>query len=234
LIRVARALLLGSLAAAVGAGVYRMIMLGTGRNFALIAILIGYTVGGAVRTESRERGGRFYQFLAVFLTYSALAGMYLPEARRALTSGSEEVQEAKTKVERESQKKATSDHGATAKAQLAQKSIRPEAVTRLDAGEPRPALAPQHKTKPAAPDANKVPARSGQNQRPRSAIRLLYALSMLVLASLLVFGLIYCVPVVVGIHSPISLLIFAIGLWQAWKMNRPSEPPITGPYRIRA
>jgi len=61
--RSVKALLFGSLAAAVGAGVYRMILFGTGWNFSLVAILVGYMVGGAVNTGSGGRGGRFYQLL---------------------------------------------------------------------------------------------------------------------------------------------------------------------------
>ena len=74
-----KAFLFGSIAATVGAAVYRMILFGTGWNIGLVAVVVGYMVGGAVRTGSGERGGRFYQFLAVFLTYSAIVGMFVPE-----------------------------------------------------------------------------------------------------------------------------------------------------------
>jgi hypothetical protein len=80
------ALLFGSLAPAVVAGIYRMFILGTGWNFAPAAILVDYMVGGAVRTGSGERGGRFYQLLAVILTCSALVGMFLPGPWRAQRS----------------------------------------------------------------------------------------------------------------------------------------------------
>ena len=58
-------------------------------------------------------------------------------------------------------------------------------------------------------------------------------MSMLVLYSILLLGLIYCIPIVIGIQSPITLLIFAVGLWQAWKMNTFTEVVITGPYPVR-
>src|SRR5271156_1791256 len=67
-LRALKALLFGSIAAAVGAAIYRAILFGTGWNIGLVAVVVGYMVGGAVRTGSGERGGRFYQFLAVFLT----------------------------------------------------------------------------------------------------------------------------------------------------------------------
>ena len=95
------AFLLGSIAAAVGAGVYRMVMFGTGWNFSLLAILIGYTVGGAVRSGSRNRGGLFYQLLAVYLTYSALVGMFLPDLWKALQARSETGKQATTGNEKD-------------------------------------------------------------------------------------------------------------------------------------
>jgi hypothetical protein len=55
---------------------------------------------------------------------------------------------------------------------------------------------------------------------------------MLILTLVLLLGLVYSIPVVVGVQSPISLLIFGIALWQAWMMNRTAEPPVTGPYRF--
>ena len=122
LLRGLKALLLGSLAAAVGAGGYRMILFGSGWNFSIVAILVGYMVGGAVRTGSVERGGRFYQFLAVFLTYSALVGMFLPDLWRALSSSPQKERVAEKRIEKEIQSErreeaaALSSAGAKAKA----------------------------------------------------------------------------------------------------------------------
>ena len=45
----------------------------------LIAILVGFMVGGAVRAGSKNRGGVAYQILAVVLTYLAIAANYVPD-----------------------------------------------------------------------------------------------------------------------------------------------------------
>jgi hypothetical protein len=37
-------------------------------------------------------------------------------------------------------------------------------------------------------------------------------------------------PVIVGIDSPLSALIFGFALWQAWRMNRRASLAITGPF----
>ena len=62
---------------------------------------------------------------------------------------------------------------------------------------------------------------------------LLYLLGMLLLTLVLMVGLMYLIPLYVGFHNPISLLIFGFALWEAWKMNRASDATVTGPYRVR-
>ena len=59
-------------------------------NLGLVAVLVGFIVGRAVRKGSENRGGSFYQVLAVFLTYTAIALMDVvlwpglaPESRSA-------------------------------------------------------------------------------------------------------------------------------------------------------
>jgi hypothetical protein len=210
LTRAAKAFLLGSLAAAVGAGVYRMIMVGTGWNLSLIAILVGYVVGGSVRSGSGARCGWFYQLLAVFLTYSALVGMFLPEVWQALAAGAHESREATKQVVQEASEKTKSDV------------------------DPAPKIEPAKVSTVARTDAPGKPEDVGRPPHQRGEHGLVYLSCMLMLALVAMVGLIYAIPVMVGIQSPISLLIFAIGLWQAWLMNRGSAPPVTGPYRMQA
>ncbi len=76
--RVIKALILGSVAAAVGASIYYAIIRTTGWNIGLVSVVVGLMVGGAVRRGSGNRGGLGYQFLALFLTYSAIVAMLLP------------------------------------------------------------------------------------------------------------------------------------------------------------
>ena len=76
LTRVLKALVFGTIAAVAGAFLYHAIMTITGLNIGLVAVVVGVLVGGAVKAGSAGRGGRFYQLLAVFLTYSAISAMY--------------------------------------------------------------------------------------------------------------------------------------------------------------
>jgi hypothetical protein len=65
-------------AAAIGAVLYYAIVRATDRNWAIVAIFLGLMVGTAVRKGTGNRGGRLYQLLAVFLTYSSIVAMNIP------------------------------------------------------------------------------------------------------------------------------------------------------------
>jgi hypothetical protein len=82
--RFARAAMFGSAAAALGAGLYFGVAALTGYEFGLIAIVVGFMVGAAVRAGSKGRGGWLYQGLAMFLTYNAIVATYVPQVYKAL------------------------------------------------------------------------------------------------------------------------------------------------------
>ena len=68
----------GALAAVGGSLIYFAVAAITGREFGLVAILVGYMVGRAVRTGAGNRGGQAYQALAIALTYLAIVSTYVP------------------------------------------------------------------------------------------------------------------------------------------------------------
>ncbi len=76
--RALRAIAGGVGAGLAGAILYWLILALTGYEFSLIAIVVGYGVGRAVRWGSGGRGGRAYQALAVALTYLAIVSAYVP------------------------------------------------------------------------------------------------------------------------------------------------------------
>ncbi len=82
--RFSRAIVFGAGGAALGALVYYAVLAITNLEIGLIAILVGWLVGRAVRKGSGERGGLKYQVLAVGLTYLAIVTTYIPFIRRAL------------------------------------------------------------------------------------------------------------------------------------------------------
>lgn len=82
--RFAKAFFAGLGAAIAGAILWWGVREITDMEIGLVSIAIGFGVGKAVRWGTGNRGGRAYQFLAVFLTYAAVAGNYTPDVVKAI------------------------------------------------------------------------------------------------------------------------------------------------------
>jgi len=87
---------LGTAAAAIGCALWMVVTELTGYEIGLIAIAIGYLVGMAVHVGARRVGGRVYQLLAVFLTYSAIVMTYVPMIANEFMATEGAQQEAQT------------------------------------------------------------------------------------------------------------------------------------------
>ncbi len=85
-----KAVLAGVGAAFAGGLIYYAVLALSGYEFGLIAIVVGYLVGRAVRWGSGNRGGAFYQAVAVTLTYVAIVGTYVPLIIREVRARSEQ------------------------------------------------------------------------------------------------------------------------------------------------
>src|ERR1039457_3428147 len=73
-----RAALYGGGAALAGCALYALVAIVLHAEIGLIAILVGWMVGKAIRHASYGRGGRPQQILAVLLTYFAITTSYIP------------------------------------------------------------------------------------------------------------------------------------------------------------
>ena len=80
-----RAGIFGVGAAIAGAAIYYAVIAIANLEIGIVAILIGYMVGWAVRRGSGGRGGRRFQILAAVLTYWAVGLAYTPLAFKELT-----------------------------------------------------------------------------------------------------------------------------------------------------
>jgi hypothetical protein len=184
--RFARATGAGFVAALLGAALYYAIRELTGYELGLIAIVVGFGVGSAVRWGSNGRGGWKYQTLAIALTYFAIAANYVPTI-------------------------------------IAELNKMPDQTTADDASEPPAAATAQ----PAAATTDTAPAAPA----PASGTVAAGAASP-VLGLVLVFALALALPFLGGFDNIIGLVIIAIGLYEAWKLNRRTEVTITGPHMI--
>jgi MFS family permease len=77
--RFLRALLFGVIAGLLGALLWYGVRKLTGYEVGLIAVVVGFAVGAAVRKGSDDRGGVVYQILAVLITYTCIAANYVPD-----------------------------------------------------------------------------------------------------------------------------------------------------------
>jgi len=53
-----------------------------------------------------------------------------------------------------------------------------------------------------------------------------------VLALLTMIGLLYALPFLAGFENILGLVIIGIGLYEAWKLNKPQSLTVTGPYQV--
>lgn len=203
--RMGRAIALGSLAAAVGSALWYGISALTGYEFGLIAIVIGLMVGGAVRLGSRGRGGWAYQALAMFLTYVSIVSTYAPALFAALGDA---AAESAQKVEAPEGNDPTSTVGALG------------AVPLEASASPAPA---------AIETATSTP---GEPATADSGSALVPGLFGLILGVALLALILLAAPFLAGFENFMGWIILAIGLYQAWNINRKQVEVFAGPFRI--
>jgi hypothetical protein len=198
--RFLKATAFGSVAAAVGAVLYYGFVRITHWNLGLISIVLGIMVGTAVRKGTGNRGGRLYQLLAVFLTYSSIVAMNVPLLIEAIIKHSDDKPAARVAAEK-------GDRGR-----------RPAKAQAPEAGVDGKKAAPAEDAGKRAEDA-----RAREDPSPPSI-----SLHFLVL----VICFFYAWPVLEATQAPITGLIYAFALWEAWKINKPVQLVFNGPFRL--
>jgi hypothetical protein len=203
--RFLRALVFGIPAAALGAGIYYGVSALTGYEFGLVAILIGLMVGAAVRAGARRRGGWLYQALAMFLTYNAIVATYVPALLTAVYENPQETASSSETIPAEPISVA-------------------EAVAAVDA-------APAADSAPV-PTAAIEASPEGTSSQATAAADEAFGLLGCVFGSMALLALLYAAPFLAGFENFIGWIIIAIGLYEAWKLNRRQTLEISGPYEL--
>jgi hypothetical protein len=183
--RLMRSLGAGVVAAIGGFLVYWGIRAATGYEFALVAIVVGWMVGKAVRWGSQHRGGIAYQLLAVILTYFSIASTYCPDIIQGM---------------RQARAQQSDEESANQTSPLARAS---EAQDNKENGQ-----------------TNTVRLRETEPQEP---LPLWFELGFAFAFSLVA-------PFLMGVDNLIGWIIIAVGLWEAWRLNKRMELQIIGPF----
>ena len=106
---------------------------------------------------------------------------------------------------------------------LIARELRKEIQARADSGSVAPDSSGRRAGSPAATRAAGTTAATTGHARPGPLALLLGVVVLLALA--------YAAPVMIGISSPLHLLIAGFALYEAWKLNRGVALRVTGPYQ---
>jgi hypothetical protein len=216
-VRVVKAFLFGSVAAVAGAVLYYVILRVTNINFGLVSVLVGFMVGTAVRRGSGNRGGTFYQFLALFLTYSSIAVMLAPLYIEAYLNEARE----------------NAQPGAVAGG--GPQNVPANANANPPAAKASPPDANQPDAAKAAGD-QKLAAKTegvGENAPAAQQVELPALLASSLFLLVVAVGFLYALPVLAGSGDLISALIYCFALWEAWKINKTVQLEFNGPFRVK-
>ena len=192
----------GSLAAALGTGIYYGILKLTGYEFGLVAIVIGLMVGVAVRWGANGRGGWLYRLLAIFLTYTSIVMTYVPVIREELKGQSLDQIASET----------------TPPGDKTQSAVKAPAVSKASAD-----------TAQSAPKTS-VAAVGSENPATENKV----SMDDPVVRGILIVFLAFALPFLMGLQNVIGLIIIAIGLYEAWKINAKTTFEVKGPFRAGA
>ncbi len=180
--------LFGAGAGLAGTAIWCVIRIVMHMELGIVAMLVGYIVGKAVRKGSGGWGGRRYQVLAVLITYACISATFVPVMVEAIRKKAGQAHQEKLAAPRND-----------------------EAAEKPDAAKNGRGNADNAPVKPLHAD--------------RSFLNVVVALATL-------FALCLAIPVMVGIHDPIMLIIFGIGLWEAWRFAARRVLPIVGPLQL--
>jgi hypothetical protein len=187
----------------------------------LIAVLVGFMVGAAVRKGSGGWGGLRYQVLAVLLTYGSIAANYIPDIIEAILQA--HVVQPPAAV-------AKADRAPAALPAAADEPVK-DAMPVTDESPPEGAVGEKPQADDRGPQPEALPDAAAAPEAPAklSGAEKLAALAML---AFLVCKLALIIPFAGLPENLIGLLIVGFALWEAWKINARRLPPIMGPYQI--
>ncbi len=222
--RMSRAAVFGTVAAAAGAGIYYGISALTGYEFGLIAIVVGFMVGFAVNFGAHQRGGWFYQLLAVGLTYLSIVSTYIPPIAAELRTVTTEDFAAEAPAEDGSASGPAVPETAA--------SSRPESLFAEEESEGLFVEEEAEEEPAAGGESTAEPAAAGPLGAPPADEDLEAAGIPAVFFWIVVVGFAFVAPFLAGFENILGILIIGFGLFQAWQLNRKKPFEISGPFQV--
>ena len=245
--RFGKATVLGLVAGALGAALFFAILKLTGYEFGLIAIVVGFLVGAAVRYGNGGRGGWPYQALAIAITYAAIVLTYVPFIVQGFNA------QTSTALEQDSSKVAKVTVLRNQSVLLNGKTVTMDA---LDAKLKRVSEAGGQgwyyregmTSEAPGPAADRVAAIFSKHglrlmtfKDPQFSEREHWSdefarstVGRKVAVSAIIFGLAAAAPFLGLPKNIIGLAIIAIALFEAWKLNKRATGDLKGPFQISA
>lgn len=202
--RVSTATALGFVAALGGSVLYFAVAALTQREFGLVAVVVGFMVGKAVRRGARGRGGWVYQTLAISLTYLAIVSTYVPRVARA-------VQQMPAPSGKMGAGPVPDTLGVAA----------PNEAVRSAIGS---GLPPAHDTGFSVEQAG-APVAAPETVRPRPPL----GIGTLVVGVGALLLLAAIDPFAAGLSNIVGLVIIGLAVFVAWYLNRRVAPPVDDP-----
>ncbi|HVS02696.1 MAG TPA: hypothetical protein VMT16_08005 [Thermoanaerobaculia bacterium] len=221
--RLGRALGLGAAGGVVGAALYYAVLALTGYEVGLLAIVVGFLVGGGVRLGSRRRGGWLYRSMAVVMTYGAIVSTYVPMILQEVGGFDEAVEELATPASQgEEPAAAAGEEPGTAA---------------LAASVGTQAPATPHEAPAADAEALEVALSEAGGglvlrQEGDSVSVAPFGVAGWLVGGLLIAVFAAALPFLAAVESPAGLLIIGVALFEAWRLNRRHVVEIAGPFGV--
>ncbi len=190
----------GIAGALLGAALWALVVIATGYQLGLIAVLVGVLVGHAVRLGARRRSGRSLQVLAVLLTFLGLSWSTIPILINEIRENPEFKKSVAEGFKRGQPKP---DAGADPSASEGEVQAAVEALP-VDSEQ----------------ETAKEPGRPGTGA---FLLGIVVLVGVVLLGPVVVYGLSLA-------GDPFSLIFLGIALWEAWRLNRTAVLEIDGPF----
>ena len=231
-------------AAMLGGGLWALIVIMTGYELGLIAILLGLMVGHSVKLGARGYRGRLCQVLAIILTFVGLSystipiivneyrknpDMYLDKFKKGFEKGAkpQSSNTTSTSSTTDTNSEKTDDSTSETKKETATQIPTDATTEHTDEQQGSEKIDIKSETPPASVDS--PPAKQ---ESLNIFLQIGLAILVVVLGVIFLFVAPIFIYIVYLVTSPLSAIFTAIALWEAWRINKIEKHQFQGPFQL--